>query len=69
MLDIPDEVWNKVVADGNAAWLDELPSIVDSLAQEWSLTIGATLRGGHAAQRASGGGRHVQAHRSGWPAR
>ncbi|MGY4771132.1 aminoglycoside phosphotransferase family protein [Kribbella sp. CWNU-51] len=49
MLDIPDEVRNKVVADGNAAWLDELPSIVESLAQEWSLTIGATLRGGHAA--------------------
>ncbi|TDW21375.1 streptomycin 6-kinase [Kribbella kalugense] len=49
MLDIPDEVRNKVVADGNAGWLDELPSIVESLAQEWSLTIGATLRGGHVA--------------------
>src|SRR3954451_16745485 len=49
MLDIPDEVWNKVIADGNAAWLDELPSVVESLAQQWSLTIGATLRGGHAA--------------------
>lgn len=49
MLDIPDEVRNKVIADGNPAWLDELPSVVDSLAQEWSLTIGATLRGGHAA--------------------
>lgn len=49
MLDIPDEVWNKVIADGNAAWLDGLPSVVESLAQEWSLTIGATLRGGQAA--------------------
>ena len=49
MLDIPDEVRNKVVAEGTAAWLDDLPSIVESLAQEWSLTIGATLRGGHAA--------------------
>ena len=49
VLDIPDEVRNKVIADGNAAWLDELPSVVESLAQEWSLTIGATLRGGHAA--------------------
>lgn len=48
-LDIPDEVRNKVVADGNAGWLDELPSIVESLAQEWSLTIGSTLRGGHIA--------------------
>ena len=49
MIDIPDEVRNKVIADGNAAWLDELPSVVESLAQEWSLTIGASLRGGHAA--------------------
>lgn len=48
-LDIPDEVRNKVVAEGNASWLDELPSVVESLAQDWSLTIGATLRGGHAA--------------------
>jgi streptomycin 6-kinase len=49
MLDVPDEVRNKVIADGNAGWLDELPSVVESLAQEWSLAIGATLRGGHAA--------------------
>lgn len=48
-LDIPDEVRNKVVADGNAAWLQELPSVVQVLAEAWSLTIGATLRGGHAA--------------------
>lgn len=48
-LDIPDEVRNKVVADGNASWLDELPSAVASLAQEWSLTVGATLRGGQKA--------------------
>jgi streptomycin 6-kinase len=49
MLDIPNEVRNKLIADGNATWLDELPSVVESLAQEWSLDIGATLRGGHAA--------------------
>ena len=48
-LEVPDAVRNKVVADGNAAWLDELPSVVESLAQDWSLTIGAPLRGGHAA--------------------
>jgi hypothetical protein len=48
-LDVPDEVRNKVVADGNAAWLDELPSVVESVARDWSLTIGGTLRGGHAA--------------------
>jgi streptomycin 6-kinase len=49
MLDIPGEVRTKVVVDGHAAWLDELPAMVESLAQEWSLTLGATLRGGHAA--------------------
>ncbi|MFP3907093.1 MAG: aminoglycoside phosphotransferase family protein [Acidimicrobiales bacterium] len=48
-LDVPHEVRNKVLADGNAAWLDGLPSVLDSLATDWSLTIGATLRGGHAA--------------------
>lgn len=46
---VPDEVRSKIVADGNAAWLSELPSVVESLARDWSLTIGATLRGGHAA--------------------
>ncbi|HET6951224.1 MAG TPA: aminoglycoside phosphotransferase family protein [Acidimicrobiales bacterium] len=48
-LNVPDEVRNKVVADGNAAWLNELPSVVESVARDWSLTIGGTLRGGHAA--------------------
>ncbi|HUS61533.1 MAG TPA: aminoglycoside phosphotransferase family protein [Acidimicrobiales bacterium] len=48
-LDVPDEVRNKVVAEGNAAWIDELPSVVESLAQDWSLSLGATMRGGHAA--------------------
>ncbi len=48
-LDVPDEVRGKVVADGNAAWLDKLPSVVESLVQDWSLTIGGTFRGGHAA--------------------
>ena len=49
ILDIPDEVLSKVVADGDDAWLDELPLVVESLARDWSLTMGATLRGGHAA--------------------
>jgi len=48
-LDVPEPVRNKVLADGNAAWLDELPLVVESLALDWSLTIGATLLGGHAA--------------------
>lgn|GEM_PF-638907 len=48
-LDVPDEVRNKVVGDGNEAWLDELPVLVEELAQDWALTIGSTLRGGHLA--------------------
>ncbi len=31
-LDVPDEVRNRVLADGHAAWLDGLPSILASLA-------------------------------------
>ena len=38
-----------MTADGNASWLDDLPSIVGSLEREWSLRTGATLFGGHAA--------------------
>lgn len=48
-LDIPDEVRDKVVVEGNEAWLADLPGLVDSLARQWSLTIGGTMRGGHAA--------------------
>ena len=48
-LDIPDQVRRTVIADGNESWLDELPGVVDSLAREWSLMIGASFAGGHAA--------------------
>jgi streptomycin 6-kinase len=48
-LDIPDQLRRTVVADGNEPWLDELPGVLDSLARTWSLTIGASLAGGHAA--------------------
>ena len=48
-LDIPDQVRKMVMADGNDSWLDELPGLVDSLAQEWSLAIGSSFAGGHAA--------------------
>ena len=47
---MPDEVRSQAFADGDAAWLDGLPSVLDSLAQDWALTIGATMRRGqHAA--------------------
>jgi streptomycin 6-kinase len=48
-LDIPDQVRMTVIADGNESWLDELPGVVDSLAREWSLMIGSSFAGGHAA--------------------
>jgi streptomycin 6-kinase len=48
-LDIPDQLRRTVVADGTESWLDELPGVVDSLARTWSLTIGSSLAGGHAA--------------------
>jgi streptomycin 6-kinase len=48
-LDIPDQVRKTVIADGNESWLDELPGVVDSLAHEWSLMIGSSVAGGHAA--------------------
>lgn len=48
-LEIPIEVRNKALADGCGEWLDELPDLVAALASDWSLTIGATLHGGHAA--------------------
>ncbi|WP_369375108.1 aminoglycoside phosphotransferase family protein [Promicromonospora sp. Populi] len=48
-LDIPDQVRKTVIASGHESWLDELPGMVDSLAQEWSLLIGPSLAGGHVA--------------------
>ncbi len=46
---MPEIVRNYALAEGYAVWLDELPGLVQSLAEDWSLTIGATLHGGHAA--------------------
>ncbi|HKY13730.1 MAG TPA: aminoglycoside phosphotransferase family protein, partial [Microthrixaceae bacterium] len=48
-LDIPDTVRNYALNEGFAGWLDDLPTLVQRLADDWSLTVGATLRGGHAA--------------------
>jgi streptomycin 6-kinase len=48
-LEIPEQVRRTVIADGNESWLDELPGLVDSLAREWGLTVGASFAGGHAA--------------------
>jgi streptomycin 6-kinase len=48
-LDVPDTVRNYAIGEGHSAWLEGLPTLVQSLARDWSLTIGATLPGGHAA--------------------
>ena len=45
----PAEAPNKVMAEGNGAWLEQLPGVVASLAREWLPRVGATLGGGHAA--------------------
>ncbi|MFB6724225.1 aminoglycoside phosphotransferase family protein [Kribbella sp. NPDC056345] len=38
-----------VLADGDGAWLEELPGLVESLAREWALVVGGSLAGGHVA--------------------
>jgi streptomycin 6-kinase len=48
-LEIPDAVRNYALGEGHAGWLDDLPTLVQSLADEWSLTIGPAYHGGHAA--------------------
>jgi len=61
-LDVPELVQNYARGEGCAAWLDELPTLVQSLARDWSLTIGPTLRGGHAAfvaEATTSGGTHA----------
>ncbi|MFC7623870.1 aminoglycoside phosphotransferase family protein [Microlunatus sp. GCM10028923] len=48
-LDVPEQVRQKIIADGNESWLDQLPRLVDILARDWSLQIGRSLAGGHVA--------------------
>ncbi|MGZ0153595.1 aminoglycoside phosphotransferase family protein [Kribbella sp. WER1] len=45
--EIPEQVRRTVLADGNESWLDEVPGVVDELAREWGLEVGASLVGGH----------------------
>ena len=40
MIEIPEIVRNKAAAIGADDWIDALPHLVDTLAQEWQLTIG-----------------------------
>jgi len=47
-LHIPDVMKRRAISDGpeGAAWIEALPALVESLAADWHLTIGATLSGG-----------------------
>ena len=45
-LAIPDVVRRKAEVAGRTDWLDALPALVDELAEQWGLTIGATFEGG-----------------------
>lgn len=39
--DVPEVVRNKARACGAAAWLDGLPSLIEGIARDWSITVGA----------------------------
>jgi streptomycin 6-kinase len=47
-LHIPDVMKRRAISDGpeGAAWIEALPALVESLAADWHLTIGAALSGG-----------------------
>jgi streptomycin 6-kinase len=47
-IDVPAEVRGKAATHGaaGARWLRELPAVLDALAREWGLAVGAGLHGG-----------------------
>ncbi|MEO1057874.1 MAG: aminoglycoside phosphotransferase family protein, partial [Actinomycetota bacterium] len=46
MIEVPEIVVNKARAHGALAWVDELPQLVDRLADQWELTPSAVYDGG-----------------------
>jgi len=40
VIEIPTVVRQKAMAVGAAGWLDELPTLIDNLAKQWTLTVG-----------------------------
>lgn len=46
MIDVPAVLRAKALAFGASAWLEELPGIVASLEQEWSVAVGRPYAGG-----------------------
>lgn len=46
MFEVPDVVQTRARLLGASRWLDELPRLVETLADEWSLSVGESLHGG-----------------------
>lgn len=43
---IPEVVRNRAISEGQAAWVDELPEIVDRLERDWSIEVGRSYEEG-----------------------
>ena len=43
---VPEVVRTRALALGAADWLDELPSLVETIEAEWSISVGRPLSGG-----------------------
>lgn len=46
MIEIPPVVRSKALAHGAQTWLDDLPGLLDQIADEWGLTLGQPFDGG-----------------------
>ena len=43
---LPEVVRNRAISEGHAAWVDELPNVVDRLAGDWSIEVGRVYEDG-----------------------
>jgi streptomycin 6-kinase len=43
MDELPEVVRNRAIAEGHAAWIDELPDLVGGLERDWSITVGRSF--------------------------
>jgi hypothetical protein len=50
VLQIPKIVQEKARVEGVSSWIDSLPAVVEQVAAEWNLTVGAVLTGGTESQ-------------------
>ena len=40
MIEFPEVVRNRAIAEGHMAWIDELPATIRSLERDWSIEVG-----------------------------